>query len=130
MAMIETVLILVVVFWLGYQTAARFHRNIFREILKELGVTERQLNDLMLRQQQQLAGHTSQESTAELDVVEVRLEQMGDVIYAYRKSDDQFLAQGLDADALIATLKLNLCAPCKVVVDVDDGADLLRKNNT
>jgi len=129
MDMIETVLILVVVFWLGYQTAARFHRNIFREILKELGVTERQLNDLMLRQQQQLAGHTSQEPTAELDVVEVRLEQMGDVIYAYRKSDDQFLGQGCDRDSLIQRLNQNLTS-CKLVVDVDDGADLLRKNNT
>jgi hypothetical protein len=130
MDMIETVLIVVVAFWLGNLWAARFHRNIFREILKELGVTERQLTDLMLRQQQQLAGLTPQEHAADLDVVEVRLEQMGDVIYAYRKSDNQFLAQGLDADALIATLKLNLCAPCKVVVDVDDGADLLRKNNS
>jgi hypothetical protein len=130
MAMIETVLIVVVAFWLGYQTAARFHRNIFREILKELGVTERQLNDLLLRQQQQLTSLTPQEHAADHDVVEVRLEQVGDVIYAYRKSDNQFLAQGLDADALIATLKLNLCAPCKVVVNVDDGADLLQKNNT
>jgi hypothetical protein len=130
MDMIEIVLIVVVAFWLGNRWATNFHQKIFREILKELGVTERQLKDLMLRQQQQLANLTPQEPTADLDVVEVRLEQMGDVIYAYRKSDNQFLAQGLDADALIATLKLNLCAPCKVVVDVDDGADLLRKNNT
>ena len=130
MAMIETVLIVVAAFWLGNRWATNFHQKIFREILKELGVTERQLKDLMLRQQQQLASLTPQEHAADLDVVEVRLEQMGDVIYAYRKSDNQFLAQGLDADALIATLKLNLCAPCKVVVDVDDGADLLRKNNT
>ena len=130
MDMIEIVLIVVAAFWLGNRWATNFHQKIFREILRELGVTERQLKDLMLRQQQQLASLTPQEHAADLDVVEVRLEQMGDVIYAYRKSDNQFLAQGLDADALIATLKLNLCAPCKVVVDVDDGADLLRKNNT
>jgi hypothetical protein len=130
MDMIETVLIVVVAFWLGNRWATNFHQKIFREILKELGVTERQLKDLLLRQQQQLTSLTPQEHAADHDVVEVRLEQVGDVIYAYRKSDDQFLAQGLDADALIATLKLNLCAPCKVVVDVDDGADLLRKNNT
>ena len=130
MAMIETVLIVVVAFWLGNRWATNFHQKIFREILKELGVTERQLKDLLLRQQQQLTSLTPQEHAADHDVVEVRLEQVGDVIYAYRKSDDQFLAQGLDADALIATLKLNLCAPCKVVVDVDDGADLLRKNNS
>ena len=130
MTMIETVLIVVAAFWLGNRWATNFHQKIFREILRELGVTEQQLKDLMLRQQQQLNRLTPEEHAADLTVVEVRLEQMGDVIYAYRKSDNQFLAQGLDADALIATLKLNLCAPCRVVVDTDDGADLLQKNNT
>ena len=128
--MIETVLIVVAAFWLGNRWATNFHQKIFREILRELGVTEQQLKDLMLRQQRQLASLTPEEHAADLTVVEVRLEQMGDVIYAYRKSDNQFLAQGLDADALIATLKLNLCAPCRVVVDTDDGADLLQKNNS
>ena len=130
MTMIETVLIVVAAFWLGNRWATNFHQKIFREILRELGVTEQQLKDLMLRQQRQLASLTPEEHAADLTVVEVRLEQMGDVIYAYRKSDNQFLAQGLDADALIATLKLNLCAPCRVVVDTDDGADLLQKNNS
>jgi hypothetical protein len=129
MNMIETVLILVVVFWLGYQTAARFHRNIFREILKELGVTERQLNDLMLRQQQQLAGLTPQELTADLTVIEVRLEQEGNQIYAYRKDDSTFLGQGHDRDSLIERLTQNL-TPCRVVIDLEDGGDLLQKNNT
>jgi hypothetical protein len=94
-----------------------------------LGITEQQLKDLMLRQQQQLAGLTPQESTADLTVVEVRLEQMGDVLYAYRKSDHQFLGQGRDRDSLIQRLNQNL-TPCKVVIDVDDGADLLQKNNS
>jgi hypothetical protein len=129
MGMIETVLILVVVFWLGYQTAARFHRNIFREILKELGVTERQLNDLMLRQQQQLASLTPQEPTADLAVVDVKLEQVGTEIFAYRKSDHQFLGQGQDSQTLIERLNQNL-TPCKVVVAQEDGADLLQKSHT
>jgi hypothetical protein len=127
--MIETVLIVVVSFWLGNRWATAFHQKIFREILRELGITEQQLKDLMLRQQQQLAGLTPQESTADLTVVEVRLEQMGDVLYAYRKSDHQFLGQGRDRDSLIQRLNQNL-TPCKVVIDVDDGADLLQKNNS
>ena len=127
--MIETVLIVVVVFWLGYQTAARFHRNIFREILRELGITERQLQELMQRQQRQLAGLTPQELTADLTVVEVRLEQEGNQIYAYRKDDSTFLGQGHDRDSLIERLTQNL-TPCRVVIDLEDGGDLLQKNNT
>lgn len=129
MAMIETVLIVVVSFWLGNRWATAFHQKIFREILRELGITEQQLKDLMLRQQQQLAGLTPQEPTADLTVVEVRLEQIGDVLYAYRKSDHQFLGQGADQDTLIARLTENL-TPCRVVIYKEDGADLLQKNNT
>ena len=129
MAMIETVLIIVAAFWLGNRWATNFHQKIFREILRELGVTDQQLKDLMRRQQRQLAGLTPEESTADLTVVEVRLEQMGDVIYAYRKSDHQFLGQGRDRDSLIERLNQNL-TPCRVVIDREDGADLLQKNNT
>jgi hypothetical protein len=129
MGMIETVLIVVVSFWLGNRWATAFHQKIFREILRELGITEQQLKDLMLRQQQQLAGLTPQEPTADLDVVEVRLEQMGDVLYAYRKSDHQFLGQGTDLDTLVDRLNNNL-TPCRVIIHKEDGADLLQKNNT
>jgi hypothetical protein len=69
------------------------------------------------------------EGTKDETVVDVKLEQVGTAIYAYRKSDDQFLAQGSDADSLIERLNQNL-TPCKVVVAQEDGADLLRKSHT
>jgi hypothetical protein len=69
------------------------------------------------------------EGTKDPTVVDVKLEQQGTQIFAYRKSDDQFLAQGTDADSLIERLNQNL-TPCKVVVAKEDGADLLLKNNT
>ena len=129
MAMIETVLIIVAAFWVGNLWATNFHRKIFREILRELGITERQLQELMQRQQRQLAGLTTEESTADLTVVEVRLEQDGNQIYAYRKDDSTFLGQGRDRDSLIERLTQNL-TPCRVVIDLEDGGDLLQKNNT
>ena len=69
------------------------------------------------------------EGTKDSAVVDVKLEQQGTEIFAYRKSDNQFLAQGSNADSLIARLNENL-TPCKVVVAKEDGADLLQKNNT
>ena len=69
------------------------------------------------------------EGTKDPAVVEVKLEQQGTQIFAYRKSDDQFLAQGNNADSLIERLNQNL-TPCKVVVAQEDGADLLLKNNS
>lgn len=69
------------------------------------------------------------EGSTDSAVVDVKLEQQGTQIFAYRKSDDQFLAQGTDAESLIERLNQNL-TPCKVVVAKEDGADLLQKNNT
>ncbi len=69
------------------------------------------------------------EGTKDETVVDVKLEQEGTEIFAYRKSDNQFLAQGSNADSLIERLNQNL-TPCKVVVAQEDGADLLLKNNT
>jgi hypothetical protein len=69
------------------------------------------------------------EGTKDPTVVDVKLEKVGTAIFAYRKSDDQFLAQGSDADSLIERLNQNL-TPCRVVVAQEDGADLLQKNNT
>ena len=129
MGMIETVLLVVAAFWLGNRWATHFHQKIFHEILRELNVTERQLRELMQRQQRQLAGLTTEESTADLTVVEVRLEQEGNQIYAYRKDDSTFLGQGRDRDSLIERLTQNL-TPCRVVIDLEDGGDLLQKNNS
>jgi hypothetical protein len=69
------------------------------------------------------------EGASDHAVVDVKLEQVGTEIFAYRKSDNQFLAQGSNADSLIERLNQNL-TPCKVVVAQEDGADLLQKSHT
>jgi hypothetical protein len=71
-----------------------------------------------------------QEQTAESAVViNVRLEQMGTEIYAFRKSDNLFLGQGSDPDALIARLNETMTS-CRIIVAKEDGADLLQKSHT
>ena len=61
-------------------------------------------------------------------IVEVKLEQHGGQIYAFRKDNDQFLGQGVDRDTLIARLNQTM-KPCTVNVAREDGAELLQKNN-
>jgi hypothetical protein len=83
----------------------------------------------MIRVQSQEWQLDEPEGTKEGTVVDVKLERVGTEIFAYRKSDDRFLAQGSDADSLIARLNENL-TPCRVVVAQEDGADLLQKSHT
>jgi hypothetical protein len=114
---------------IGWQAAKRVHLQGFRELLRALKVTEADLLRAMIKIQSGEWQLEEPEGTKDETVVDVKLEQVGTAIYAYRKSDDQFLAQGSDADSLIARLNQNL-TPCKVVVAQEDGADLLQKNNT
>jgi len=114
---------------IGWQAAKRVHLQGFRELLRALKVTEQDLLRAMIKIQSNEWQLEDPEGTKDETVVDVKLEQQGTEIYAYRKSDNQFLAQGSNAASLIERLNQNL-TPCKVVVAQEDGADLLQKNNT
>jgi hypothetical protein len=115
--------------FIGWQAAKRVHLEGFRDLLRALKVTEQDLLQAMTKIQSKEWQLEEAEGAKDHTVIDVRLEQVGTAIYAYRKSDDQFLAQGNNADSLIERLNQNL-TPCKVVVAQEDGADLLQKSHT
>jgi hypothetical protein len=129
MDMIELFIAALVGIFIGWQASKRVHLDGFRQLLKALKVTEEDLLRAMVRVQSEEWQLHADEGTKDVTLVDVKLEQVGTAIYAYRKSDDMFLAQGSDADSLIERLNQNL-TPCRVVVAQEDGADLLQKNNT
>ena len=127
--MTELIIATLLGIFIGWQASRQVHIDGFRQLLKALKITEADLLRAMIKIQSSEWQLEEPEGTKDETVVDVKLEQVGTAIYAYRKSDDQFLAQGSDADSLIARLNQNL-TPCKVVVAQEDGADLLQKNNT
>ena len=127
--MTELIIAAVVGIFIGWQAAKQVHLDGFRQLLRALKVTEDDLLRAMIKIQSREWQLEDPEGTKDNAIVDVKLEQQGTQIFAYRKSDDQFLAQGTDADSLIARLNENL-TPCRVVVAQEDGADLLQKNNT
>ena len=129
MDMIELIIVGILGIIVGWHSAKTVHLDGFRQLLKALKVTEEDLLRAMIKIQSKEWQLEDTEGASDHAVVDVKLEQVGTAIYAYRKSDDQFLAQGTDADSLIERLNQNL-TPCRVVVAQEDGADLLRKNNT
>ena len=129
MDMTELIIVALVGIFVGWQASRRVHLDGFRQLLKALKITEEDLLRAMIKIQStdwQLEDHVG---STDDTIVDVKLEQQGTEIYAYRKSDNQFLAQGSNAASLIERLNQNL-TPCKVVVAQEDGADLLQKNNT
>jgi hypothetical protein len=129
MDMTELIIVGLLGIFIGWQAAKRVHLQGFRELLRALKVTEQDLLRAMIKIQSTEWQLDAPEGTKEGTVVDVKLERVGTEIFAYRKSDDRFLAQGSDADSLITHLNENL-TPCRVVVAQEDGADLLLKNNT
>ena len=127
--MIELIIVGILGIIVGWHSAKTVHLDGFRQLLKALKVTEEDLLRAMIRIQSKEWQLDDVEGTKDHTVVDVKLEQQGTQIFAYRKSDDMFLAQGTDADSLIERLNQNL-TPCRVVVAQEDGADLLQKNNT
>ena len=127
--MIELFIAAAVGIFIGWQASKKVHLDGFRQLLRALKVTEQDLLRAMIKIQSKEWQLDEPEGAKDDTIVDVKLEQVGTAIYAYRKSDDQFLAQGSDAASLIERLNQNL-TPCKVVVAQEDGADLLQKNNT
>ena len=127
MAMIEFIIVFALGWIIGWKINDAVRTTAIRHLLKELGVTEQDLRAAAARNGIMLAD--APDTAADTTVVEVRLEQEGNQIYAYRKSDSVFLGQGTDRDSLIARLNQNL-TPCRVLIDKEDGADLLQKSHT
>ena len=129
MNMTELIIVGLLGIFIGWRAASHVHLDGFRQLLKALKITEQDLLRAMIKIQSREWQLEDPEGTKDETVVDVKLEQQGTEIYAYRKSDNQFLAQGSNAASLIERLNQNL-TPCKVVVAQEDGADLLQKNNT
>jgi hypothetical protein len=107
--------------WIGWKAQEALFSITFGKMLEEAGVTNKDLDKVLDHHKDQL----DIEEESELTKVEIRLEQMGDQIYAYRKDDDMFLAQGHDRAELIDRISKRI-NNVKLIIAEDDGADLIK----
>jgi len=130
---LELIAVAVVALIVGWKLSSAWNTLIFKKILDDLGIKETDLRRVAerleetynLKQSALEPTEESQNQTPRLTNLEIRIEQHGDTLYAYRLDNDQFLGQGRDRDQLIESLKHNL-TNVKIIVDRDNGADLLK----
>ena len=119
--------------WLGWRTSNRMHEMLLPEILKMTGVTDEKLKAAMAQLRLNLPeDHPDKIKSVDeiLPSVNVRIEEHGDQLYAYRKEDDKFLGQGRTQEALLSRMQeQNKGTSFKIIVAKEDGADLLQKYN-
>ncbi len=106
-----------------------FDRLLFREILKDLGITEQQLRNLardkqaLIDDSEEIPEHAA--SMQPRDHIEIRVEQHQGQLYAFRIDDNRFLGQGATPDDLIARIAESY-KNTKFTVAKDQGADLMK----
>ena len=131
---IEISILVVVAFAFGWYLGSKITTHLlalsFRQILNDLGIKNEQL--LKLAKDIDPDFPAVNQNTAdgtELTPLEITLEQHQGVLYAYRKDNQQFLGQGTDQQGLIDSISRRM-TDVRLIIDTQDGADLLQKRNT
>jgi hypothetical protein len=108
--------------YIGFKVGEAWYLYTFREILQDLNIKNSDLRRLAESKGIELA--EPEEEGEDLPVLEVRIEQHPEGLFAYRKEDNTFIAQGKDRTTLMEALVNNL-NNVRVVVAKEDGADLI-----
>jgi len=125
----DNIIALVIVFAIGWFIGSRVQwfldQLTFRQILTDLGIKNSQLLKL-IDDAPDVNADTADGDT--LTPLEITLEQDQGVIYAYRKDNKQFLGQGTDQTTLIDSIAKRM-TDVRLIIDSQDGAELLQKRN-
>jgi len=97
----------------------------FRELLKDLNVSNDQLMKVKAKIDKDLQDSTDASEEVELTAMEIKVEQHQGQLYAFRKDNDQFLGQGRNREELIEHLKKNL-TNVRLIISEEDGGKLIQ----
>ena len=111
----------------GYRVADALHKALIPDIFRRAGVTQEKLEAVMKDLQKEI--NQEEGKTDEFPKLEIKIEQHGDRMYAYRKDTGLVLAQGKTRDELIAMITEKVSNVTLVIAEAD-GAGLIKENPT
>ena len=111
----------------GYRVADALHKALIPDIFRRAGVTQEKLEAVMKDLQKEI--NQEEGRTEEFPKLEIKVEQHGDRMYAYRKDTGLFLAQGKTRDELIAMITEKVSNVTLVIAEAD-GAAIIKENPT
>ena len=91
-------------FVVAWRLAKQFYRHILKDIIRESGFTNEELQKIEARMKKIVAA----EDQAAPPKVDIKLEQHDNIFYAYRQDTDEFLAQAEDYATMIALIHKRL----------------------
>ena len=113
----------------GYRIADHLHKSVMADLLDRAGVTPEKMEQIMKDLQQEINGDEGSATEQEFPNLEITIEQHSNTLYAFRKDNDQFLAQGATRDELIEMISKKVSNVTLVIAEAD-GAALIKENPT
>lgn len=100
-------------FYAGHKLASAFHIRLFKMILEDLKISNEDLirvarnnaAEFITPEQEQKLKDIEQ---AGLEKIEIKVEKHGEMLYAFRKDNDQFIGQGTSREDLIEAMAQRL----------------------
>jgi hypothetical protein len=111
----------------GYRVSDYLHQSVIADLLRRAGITPDRLLTIMKDLQKEL--NLEDGVTEEFPKLEIKVEQHGELMFAYRKDSGLFLAQGKTRDELIAMITDKVSNVTLVIAEAD-GAKLIKENPT
>ena len=112
--------------YVGFKIAEYIHVTMFKDILMKLKVTDEDMRGMM-RDLQEAAPEDHEDH---LPRVAVRVECVNDQLYVYRLDTMEFLCQGADREAVLASLAKRFNKDFKIVLSDEHGAKYLKESPT
>lgn len=99
--------------YLGAKISTAFQARLFRMILEDLGVTNKDLIKVARKNGAEFITEEHEKKfqeveSADLEKIEIKVEKHADTLYAFRKDNDAFLGQGATKEDLIAAMATRL----------------------
>jgi hypothetical protein len=126
----EYFIVTVIAFMIGWKISELFHVISFKNILKDLGVSEQELRRLHTKMALEHGVEDLPDSHAAAaregkTVVEIKIEQLQGQLFAYDLTQDTFIAQGRDGDELLQRILDKYPTNVRVICDVAHGGEHL-----
>ncbi len=128
--MLELIIVAFISFYLGAKLKGMIMILTFRKLLQDLGISQDHLREFARRHGIELHQEEIPEeprTTAAETSTEIRIEQHQGQLFAWRVSDNTFMAQGADREGLFRSLEARFGAS-RWIVKKDEGADLIRES--
>jgi uncharacterized protein YihD (DUF1040 family) len=126
MELLEFVLGLLVGGFIGFKVAEHIHTTIVKDILMKLKVTEEDMKSMMRDLQEDLP----EDHEDAMPKVLVKVECVNDQLFVYRLDTMEFLCQGADREAVLASLAKRFNKDFKIVLSEEHGAKYLKESPT